>query len=210
MHMQFSPAARLGAAGAGVVLVVMVMLLVMQLSVLKDSRARIRAQDEKIATLLQASEPLLRSSKPLVDEARRLAKPLAANGEQIAGAVEALPRVESAAIGLAKRAAPALDALGAPSLGRLLTNADYLTAVLVYRDRLGRLVDGGIRTVPRLGRMERILASTLRVQRRTLEVQRQSLDTQLKTLEIQTEALTRIRSIDNKTGGPIAGSGQSP
>ena len=208
--MQFSPAARLGAAAAALVLVAMTVLLIMQLAVLKDSRGRIQAQDEKIATLLRVSEPLIRSSRPLVEEARALAKPLARNGDEIAGAVESLPRVESAAVDLAERASPALAARGAPSLGRLIANADYLAAVLAYRERLPRLVDGGLEALQRLERMEGILTSTLRVQRATLGVQRQTLEAQLRALEVQTESLVHVRSLDKKTGGPIAGSGQSP
>ena len=57
-------------AAAGALLVTMIVLLVMQLVVLRDSREHIVAQDRKVNRLVKGTDPALESLPPALDELR--------------------------------------------------------------------------------------------------------------------------------------------
>ena len=148
------------------------------------------------------ADPLVRDGRILAEDAR-----------------DRLPQVKRDA-----RAAAALIRATRPLVGDLteVDVADVLTATgslaqgLSARNRLVRLVDRSDRLIASLedsGLVRRtpgLLEELLRIQRETRELQRQSLAVQRETLAIQKEALARIRSIDNKTGGPAPGAAPLP
>ena len=143
------------------------------------------------------ADPLVRDGRILAEDAR-----------------DRLPQVKRDA-----RAAAALIRATRPLVGDLteVDVADVLTATgslaegLNSRNRLVRLVDRSDRLIASIedsGLVRRtpgLLEELLRIQRETRELQRQSLAVQRETLAIQKEALERIKSIDDKTGGPAPG-----
>jgi hypothetical protein len=128
------------------------------------------------------ADPLVRDGRILAEDAR-----------------DRLPQVKRDA-----RAAAALIRATRP----LVTDAEPLVGEL--REALP-----DVRTASRRapGFMEQALAllrEAREIQRESRELQRQSLAVQRETLAIQKEALTHIRSIDRKTGGPAPGAAPVP
>jgi hypothetical protein len=171
-------AIALAALGAGLALATMIVLLVMQLVVLRDSRERIDAQDRKIAVLLAASGPLIESSTPLVDRARRALGPLSRDGRAIAAAAESLPRAEATGRAIAGEAIPLLQQLRAGDVAGLLP-------------LLGQALD----EFPRLAGT---LRETLAVQRQSRSLQARSLAVQRESLAIQAQTLDRAAAIERR------------
>jgi hypothetical protein len=127
------------------------------------------------------------------------ADPLVRDGRQLA--TDALERQDQ--VRRDARDAAALIRASAPLVEDLkgtLPTVGALAESLATRNRLVTLVDEAI---PAARRTPGFMDEILRIQRDTFELQRQSLAVQRETLAIQREALARIRSIDQKTGGPI-------
>ncbi len=156
----------------------MIVLLIMQLSVLRDSRGRIESQDRKIAILLEESGPLITSSKPLVEQATAAIEPLTRNGRQLAAAAATLPRVEATGRAVAGEAIPLLGQLRATDLPDLARRA---RAAL---DLAPRLAD--------------ILRVSLKVQRDTRSLQTRALVALEESLAVQRETLGRAISIERR------------
>ena len=224
VHIGLPPAGKLLVAGAGLLLVTMIALLVAQLTVLADSREHIVAQDRKINRIVKGADPVLGELEPVADDARALlrqAEPLARETRPLIR--EATPFVRDLRAtmipllrdlrGAELRSAVEVMATLAASLqenGRLVTLVDLGTD-LVRGLRDSEFIPRTLRAADVVPEMRLILGETLRVQRRTLRVQRQTREIQTQTLAIQQrllaiqeEALVHIRSIDDKTGGTVA------
>ena len=163
--------AMVAALGAGLALAAMIVLLVMQLVVLRDSRERINAQDRKIAALLAESRPLIDSSRPLVDRAREALGPLTRQGRLIAAAAETLPRAEATGRALAGEAIPLLQQLRAAGVAGVL---------------------------PPLGRVPFLLDRSVAIQSQTRDLQLQSLAVQRESLGIQQQTLQLAVAIERR------------
>jgi hypothetical protein len=188
------PAGKLALAGAGILLVAMVALLIAMLSVLSDSREHIVAQDRKINRIVKGADPLLGQVKPVADDARTLLR-------------QGTPFVRD----LRATMIPLLRDLHG---SRLFEFVD-LGSDLVRGLRDSEFIPRTLRAADLVPEMKLILAQTLavqratlntqqrtlRLQRRTFALQRDSRDIQRTTLAIQRQALVHIRSIDRKTGG---------
>jgi hypothetical protein len=230
VHIGLPPAGKLALAGAGLLMVAMVVLLVAQLATLSDSREHIVAQDRKVNRLLKATGPVLDELEPAAGDAQRLvrdARPLVAEARPLAREGAALARDLRATM------VPLLRDLRGAELRSAIEVTASLATALSENGRLVGLVDLGtdlveglrdsefiprtLRAADLVPEMRAILAETLevqrgtlRTQRRTLRIQRQTRDIQRETLDIQRrllvvqeEALVHIRSIDNKTGGTV-------
>jgi hypothetical protein len=165
-------------------------------------------------------DPLTRDLRPVAEDARERL------GET--------RRAARDAAALVRAARPLVGDLVRVDVDDVLTAAGSLAQALNSRNRAVRLVDRSNRLVTRIeevdliersarlaGRLERsgviddaaraarrtpqFMDELLRVQRATLAVQRRTLRVQEETLAVQREALERIRSIDDKTGGPAPG-----
>lgn len=179
---------RIVAAIGGLLLLTQIVLLTIQLHTLKQSQAHIRSQDAKASRLYPLQKQTGRSALPLLREARGTIEPLSRRTGQIAAATTTLPELVSEAV-------PALRG-----------TRDLVGAIL------GRDLVGTVERIAADARdSRRMLEESLALQRRSLDVQRQSLTIQRQTLVIlqqskglQDETLVHARSIDNKTGGPVA------
>jgi hypothetical protein len=201
----------------------MIVLLVMQLSVLQDSRRHIAQTDRKTARLLQRSEPVLDASRPLLREARGASGALRASRDELLAALRGLPATQRAVEAIAAASLPVLRNLDGVDLRFVLGQALRATRALTEHGRLKTLIEsatavlGVVRQrdlLARAGaaldvapRAEALLRETLRVQRNTLAVQRRTLQAQLDALAVQRESLRHIESIDRKTGGELPGGG---
>jgi hypothetical protein len=150
------------------------------------------------------ADPLIRDGRILTEDLR-----------------DRLPQVKRdarAAAALVRATRPLVGDLTEVDVADVLNATGSLAQGLNTRNRLVRLVDRSDRLVANIEeagvidataraarRAPDFMEEILRVQRETRELQRQSLAVQRETLAIQKEALARIRSIDNKTGGPAPG-----
>jgi predicted transcriptional regulator len=143
------------------------------------------------------------------------------------------------AAALVRAARPLVGDLNSVDVEDVLTATGSLAQGLITRNRVVRLVDRSDRLVANIqdtgliDRSARLLRRfeqsgviedaaraaqrtpefmnrIERIQRDTLGVQRQTLAVQRELLAIQKEALERIKSIDNKTGGPAPGAAPLP
>ena len=141
---------------------------------------------------------------PLVRDARILA-------EDARARQPATERAARDAAKLVRATRPLVGDLNDVDVAEMITATGSLAQGLNSRNRLVRLVDRSDRLIGRiedsrlLERTPGFMEEILRIQRATRELQRQSLAVQRETLAIQKEALARIRSIDDKTGGPAPG-----
>ena len=155
------------------------------------------------------ADPLVRDGRILAEDAR-----------------DRLPQATRAArdaAALVRATRPLVGDLSDIDVADLLVAAGSLAEGLNARNRLVRLVDRSDRLIANIEdagaidataraarRAPDFMEEILRVQRETRELQRRSLAVQRETLAIQKEALARIRSIDNKTGGPAPGAAPLP
>ncbi len=216
------PLAWAALIGAGLLLVVMVVLLSVQLAVLKDSRDHIVAQDAKISALtenarpaLEQAEPAIRDVRPLIREARRALREI--DGRDVAQAVDEVAPLLRTGRALAAAGVPLIRELEAAGIGGFIDRADSVVGTLLYQARLARVLDGtnslliqlaDTRLIERLAtsadqapRAVKLAKRVLRVQKATLTVQRRTLEFQLTSLGIQRRTLAATESIDRKTGG---------
>ena len=203
-------------------MVTMVVLLVAQLAILRDSREHIVAQDRKINRIVKGTDPVLDELEPVADDARGALR-------------QATPFIRD----LRSTMVPLLRELRGSELTAAIDVTARLVTSLQHEGRLVRLVDQGNELIDALRASEfiprtlraadlapeafRVATEVLEVQRRTLHTQRRTLKVQRQTravqketraiqkqtlviqqrlLAIQEEALVHIRSIDRKTGGP--------
>jgi hypothetical protein len=196
------PSGKLVLAGAGLLLVSMIVLLVAMLAVLADSREHIVAQDRKINRIVKGTDPVLDEVEPVADDARAL----------LGQATPFVRDLRAAMIPLLREF----------DTGRLFQFVD-LGSDLARGLRDSEFIPRTLRAADLVPVMKEILAQTLEVQRATLATQRETLGTQRQTLgtqretldiqrrtfavlrrslAVQEEALVHVRSIDRKTGGP--------
>jgi ABC-type transporter Mla subunit MlaD len=195
------PAGRLAVAGAGLLLVAMIVLLVAQLAVLSDSREHIVAQDRKINRIVKGTDPVLDQIEPVAGDARavlRQAEPFVRDlrAELIPvlrdlrdvgtsgffprtlRAVEAVPRIP-----------PILNATLAVQRSTLSTQLESLSTQRATFD---------------------LQRHALRLTRSSRQIQKRTLALFQRSLAVQEEALGHIRSIDNKTGGTAPAPAPAP
>ncbi len=209
----FSTRAKITAAVFGVL---MIGLLVINNLQIGGQLATVKQQRDFQAK----QDPLVRDLRPIFDDAAK-------NLPQTR-------RAARDAAALVRSTRPLVGDLRRADVDDVLVTVGSLAQALSARNRLVTLVDRSNRLVGTfeetgvLGKTSRladrfeqtdVLDSTaraarrapgfmeelLRVQKETRELQRQTLAVQRETLAIQKEALERIRSIDNKTGGPAPG-----
>jgi hypothetical protein len=186
------------ALGAAVLLLSVIVLLAKQLAVLKDSRQRIEGTDKKIGLIVDASRPVIRDAGPVVDRVGNLVGPLSRSGRQVAGAVESLRRVEAAGAALADAAIPVLEQARSRDLVGAVATVAALSQSLSRDDRLVRLVDLGLETLPLAPHAVRTLDETLAIQRETRDLQVRSLAVQRRSLAIQRQTLARVKAIERR------------
>lgn len=173
----------------------------------------IQINQERVAKELNRQAlPLLRATRPLIedaagrrDEVRAAARRADDLVRETAPLVERLDQAGApAAIAEGGRLAAALRRAGAPGA---IAQTGNLAAALARGNRLVELTDRTDRvlreleqaqTIDDVRRVAGIAAELLSLQRRALAVQRE-------TLAVQKEALVHIRSLDRKTGGPAPG-----
>lgn len=192
----------------------MTALLVMQLTVLRDTRERIHATDQKIALLLDGTRPVVRDAQPALEEAqpllhrtRGLIGPLRQTIESVGAAADGLPVLLANARVLVDESVPLVRALNADD--RAVRAIDTTTRVLSSIEGAS-LVPKLSSTLDRVPRFEDLAVDLLQTQRRTLKIQIRSLRAQqrsvrllFQSLAIQRETLSHTRSIDRKTGGEL-------
>jgi hypothetical protein len=237
VRLRLSPLGYLAAIVAGVLLLTMIGLLILQLAVLKDSREHIQAQDHKIAQIQHQTDPLIADAKPalaqaepLLRRARRLLTPAGQSFETITTAADAVPRLVAGADLLLTEAIPLLQALNATDAPRALAEVGVLADGLTANDRAVRAIDATNRVlaeiesndlIPRtsraLPRFEDLLVEIVQIQRTTLHSQRLSLRTQrrqanltFESIRIQRELLDHTRSIDSKIPPPATAPTATP
>jgi hypothetical protein len=171
-------AVKAGAAVGFLLLATMIVLLVMQLVVLRNSNDRIVAQDAKATALLESTRPLVKDARPFIKDARGLVKPIREQGGQIVRATDVLPGLALAARELISDLAPLIDDL-APLMGTV--------------ERSARDVE----------RSRQIVEESLAIQRRTLKAQLAGLRLQRAALRVARATLAHAESIDRKTGGSL-------
>jgi hypothetical protein len=184
-------AGRLALLGAGLLMVAMVVLLVAQLAILRDSREHIVAQDRKIDRIVKGTGPVLDEVEPVADDARELlraATPLARDTTTLVREFDTARLFRLVDLGT--------------DLVEGLRDSAFIPRTLLAADLVPVMKQILAETLFVQRRTLLIQRHTLRVQRRTLAIQRQSRDIQQRTLAVQEEALVHIRSIDRKTGGP--------
>ena len=220
MASKLSPAARLGVAFAGLVLVGMLAVLIAVLFSLEATRSEIRTTR---ATMVEAELRFQRVTQqldPLLGDGGQAR--LARRGRELSDAVGELP-------GLAQDARAGLDAalvvageLDGAELGGTLTavrsalsglSAPPAGSMKACDDRLRRgspTAPGQagclLRSVPNIRsllrsqrRLNRISTIT---QKRQLSITQRTYELLAESLAVQRETLERARSIDRKTGGP--------
>jgi len=198
-HRVVTFSARTWAIAGGAILLLLV-LLGLQLASIESQRKRVTSQERIVRRLVEDSKPALREARPLIGDtraligdARALAKPLTGASRDITDFIRYLQ--------------PLLESLD----GKPLALVEVATSVLkdVEEQDLVRIARRDLELVPEIVDLLRttvgIQRATLRTQRETLELQRRSVQIQEETLGIQREALVHIRSLDAKTGGPVAG-----
>src|SRR4051794_20230910 len=174
--------------------------------VLLDQRHLIDSQNRKAYAQLERLTPVLRGADPVLDEARRQARPTRAalrDGRRLARTAQpladSLTRADLPSMAQLVSDAAAAFVRDLPRARESLDRTTSFLRELGDRRATDRLLRAADETVRLRVRADRLLA----LQRQTLDVQRQSLATQQETLAVQQEALRRIRSIDDKTGGPV-------
>jgi hypothetical protein len=227
VRVQLPPAAW---AGIAIILVLLFATFWFMTKVLLDQRHLIDSQNRKAFAQLERLTPVLRETRPVLAEAQRQAKPARQTLRDTRRLTQAAqPLVESLArADLPAVAQVTGEAAAVLVEGDRLPHA--LNAVMVLADEVQRarlpqtlaaLGDLAPRATEALDRTNRLLRElrrrhatsrllraadeTVRVRRRTdtlIEMQRQAMELQTELLAIQKEALRRIESLDNKTGGP--------
>ncbi|MEA2480565.1 MAG: hypothetical protein QOJ07_2487 [Thermoleophilaceae bacterium] len=214
VRLHVSPLAYLAVIGLTALLLAIAIVLVMTLTVLRESRERIKQQDAKIGLLLKGTQPALgevkpalRQATPLLRDARGLVAPLRRSALSVTSAADSLPVLLSGASVLIEDSLPLVhEALP------LVRSLDSFLATVQDRQVVLKLSAG----LDRVPTFERLLTDVVDVQHRTLAVQRRTLHVQLRTFRnqqrtlrlffrsvaIQRETLDHTRSIDAKTGGP--------
>jgi hypothetical protein len=237
VRLRVSPVGYLAAIVAGVLLLTMIGLLILQLAVLKDSREHIQAQDHKIAQIQHQTDPLIADAKPalaqaepLLRRARRLLTPAGQSFESISTAADQVPRLAMGADLVLSEAVPLLQALNASNAPAAIASVGRLSDALAAGDRLVRTVDAANATLGQLERtnlipqtsealprfegllleLARIQKRTFRTQVKSLRTQRRQLDATFESLAIQRETLEHTRSIDRKTGPALPATAAAP
>jgi hypothetical protein len=174
--------------------------------VLLDQRHLIDSQNRKAFAQLERLTPVLRDAKPVLDEARRQAAPTRAalrDGRRLARSAQpladSLTRADLPSMAQVVGEAAAAFLQDLPRTRDALDRTSSVLRELGDRRATDRLLRAADETVRVRVRTDRLLA----LQQQTLDIQQQSLATQRETLAIQQEALRRIKSLDDKTGGPI-------
>ena len=198
---------KLVVIGAGVLMVTMVVLLVAQLAILRDSREHIVAQDRKINRIVKGADPVFDQVEPVADDARELlreATPLAREAGPALREARPLFREAGPLVRELRATMVPLLADAAPLVRDL--RAELVPALRGFRE--SAFIPRTLLAADLVPQITRILAETLDVQRTTLRIQRstrriqkRSYAVQRRTLAIHEEALVHIRSIDRKTGG---------
>jgi hypothetical protein len=178
---------RIAAGLGGLLLLTQIVLLVIQLGVLRDSRAHIRSQDAKITRLYPPLQKTAEDAQPLIRDARGLITPLKRQSGKITRATGVLPDLASSTQTLVGEAVPALR------------GARQLIATIFGRDLISTLE----RTAADAHASRGIAGETLAIQRRTESIQTQTLAILRQSLEIQRATLQHAESIDRKTGGSL-------
>lgn len=143
------------------------------------------------------ADPLIRDGRSLATDATRR--------------LEETRRAQRDAARLVRQTRPLVADLRDAEIDEVLPTVGALTEGLSTRNRLVRLVDRTDRLIAefeRTGFLQRgpqVADDTNRIVREILRIQRDTLAVQRRTLAVQEEALVRIRSIDDKTGGPAPG-----
>jgi chromosome segregation ATPase len=206
------PLAYTAIAGAGLLLVLLVVGIGMIVVILKDSRDHIAAQDKKTAVLLQkvqAAQPTAKQVPALLDQARPVVRSLGRAIGPVRRAISAtslatehLPTLVRAADAIARVVLEHRD-----PLADALDSTNRLLAEIRQQNLVAVSAEAARETPPLVRELLRIQVATLETQKRSLRAQKRSLRTQLTTLAIQREALVHIRSIDRKTGGTVPPAG---
>ncbi|MEA2426093.1 MAG: hypothetical protein QOH13_2503 [Thermoleophilaceae bacterium] len=184
---------RITAAAGGLLLLTQIVLLVVQLHVLTDSRAHIRSQDSKITRLYPPLEKTALDAQPLIRDVRGLVKPLRGQSGRITRATGVLPELADSTQTLVDEAVPAMR--GTRQLIAAILGRDLVTTV-------ERVAADGHAARGIAGESLAILRRSERIQMRTLGILRQSL-------AIQRATLQHAESLDRKTGGSAPTQGVS-
>jgi hypothetical protein len=213
-RLHISPLVYIGGLLVLLVLGGMATLLVMQLSVLRDSREHIVAQDAKITALQKRLEPALsearpavREAEPLLREARGLVDPIEEATTSLTAAGDALPVALAAGIDLIEQLSPVVER--ADGLIRAIRPlVDRAVPLLGDFAPVVRELDSALDRVPHF---EELFVTLVQLQRRALRINVRSLRVQQRTMRvlfesigIQRELLKHARSIDQKLGGTVA------
>jgi hypothetical protein len=160
--------------------------------VLRDSRVLVEdavRRREEIRAAAHRADALVRETRPLVGDLRdaRAGQAIAQTGQlatelRRAHAAGAIAEVGNLAAGLARGQ-------------RLVELTDRATRLIAALERAGTVGD-----------VDRMSGDV----RQALAILRQSLSIQTETLAVQREALQHIRSLDQKTGGPLPTAAQRP
>jgi hypothetical protein len=191
--------------------------LVAQLVTVRQQKAIQVHQDQLATRLNQVGVPVLRDSRVLVDDAVRRREEVRRAAERADALVrDARPlvgdlREARAGQAIAETGRLAAELRGAGAAGAI-AEVGNLAAELARGRRLVELTDRATRLIADLeragtvGDVDRVSGDV----REALAILRRSLAVQNETLAIQREALVHIRSIDQKTGGPIPTAAQRP
>jgi hypothetical protein len=211
----------------------MIVLLVSQREHVDSQDTKITALYEAAAPLLRETRPAVADARRLGPQVRSTGRDLVALVRAATPVIEAVDAADVTVLltSLGSAARAGTDVLGrlagvdlaaavrsgatladvALHRGRLAALLDESTALLRELDRLAlpRVAQRSLTLVPAILRIQhRLLAvqrRTLAIQRRTVAIQASQHELQRVTLEVQREALVHVRSLDRKTGGPIAG-----
>jgi hypothetical protein len=178
---------RITAIGGGLLLLTQIVLLVIQLHVLTDSRAHIRSQDSKITRLYPPLRETATDVQPLIRDARGLIKPFRDQAGDVTRATGVLPDLADSTQTLVDEGVPALR------------GARQLIAAVFDRDMIGTLES----TAADVHASRGIAGESLAIQRRSEGIARRTLAILEQSLEIQRATLHHAESIDRKTGGGL-------
>ena len=219
-RLHISPLVYIGGLLVFLVLAGIATLLVMQLSVLRDSREHIVATDAKVTELeqrlnptLTEARPALRQAEPLLREARGLVEPIEETTTSVIAAADALPVALAAGIDLIDQIEPLVNQIeplverAKPLASAALTLVQRATPVFDSVAPVVRELDTALDSIPHIEDLAVILT---RIQRRSVRLLLRSLRTQQRTerllfesIGIQRELLKHARSIDQKLGGTV-------
>jgi chaperonin cofactor prefoldin len=193
----------------GLLLFAQVALLALSLREIGSTEDHVTALDERVERAERVARPLYDEASGFAEDvepaagdaaaalhsARQFLRPVADDGVDVSAALDRLPNLALSAQRLAAAALPA--AQSADAVLQAAEDQDLVTRAVESRFILGELLE--------------VQRETLETQRETLTVQIRSLETQRRavrklgrSLGIQRSTLKHVRSIDRKTGGPIA------